>query len=1215
MRNTNTLIAIAALAFTVQSRAQDATFDFKRLDPSNPNVASLIKPTLTPVTEYAGIPNISIPLCAVQEDNISLPISLNYHAGGIQVPEESGNVGLGWACSAGGVITRTVYDIDDLSINTPSRTWVRTRNQMPDYPEYSNGQQTFFNPLAQKFVRVDQNLSLPIDGEPVGFDSELVRTYSRTDFMPDMFHFNFAGHSGSFILRQDDDLDGNLEVFLLEKSGIHVQVNHPADTGIGRHTFTITVENGTKYHFNEIALTTSNSDPATTYVSSWYLGQIETINHRTIDFTYEELGPAGHTKSYPIRSFVQNVVFSGPLQNLPGSQLEIDDPYLTKIQFSNGEVNFNYSAEGERQDIPFAHYLESIEVVNSAGKTTKRHDFAYSYFGNANAPSGTLEQGDYQDRISYNGLQNPHLNLRLRLDSVTEDLIKTHSFDYYSPNLNQVPNKTSMSQDFWGFHNGIQNLGTFVPDRPVPNYSVPNPASRYPVGAEAKLFSLERITHPTKGMTAFEYESNTYDTTPFANIDEANNSPVSEYDFYIGAGGFPFDVTESPPNTVPREEFAQTLGGATIVSEQIAPATESGVMVRFDLAIYGSQVAPEHRFGNDANNPFDYTQDMYLRIIRNTDGLLVHEQALNSEQAPLDFQNEGQAFLTTTLDFPNLNANGGYTLQAYFNDYNGLYFGMAKITASWEEPSNSGTEDQPLDFAIGGGLRIKSITDLDNTGRIARKRNFDYHYKDTLFDGTVVERSHGKIKTLPDFQMNTPFIPPTNGVPGAPAAGGVIATSSAGNSLAKHQGSYVGYGEVAMTYEDLSGADNGKTVSRYYNFTDMVGRGNNLDLEYLDLYHRFAPIRVPHNGMRFQRQEFKREGDAYVLIAEERSEYRINGVGASEFTAVDFFTTSDFLLGGIIEEMSLLEPEAVQVTNDTPDARTRNTIFQFHPYYATRVELGSSTTIQYDENGQNPVSSTQTTYFDNPLHYMPTRTETVDSEGNTVATQTWYPDDIDTNSDMLDGIALSGTETEAIDLLKSTGAYRRVGQPVQTRIVNKDEKTSQRTQLRHWGNGIVLPEANKTLKGAAANDNTVQQRAVVYSYDLRGNPLEVSADRGPVTSYIWGHNKTHVIAKIVNASYAEIATALGLGEAHIRSFAFDEHDMAEIDALRTNGALPNAYITTYEHDLLVGTTKMTDSRNFKTHYSYDPQRRLTQVRDDREQLISDYKYHYSGQTD
>lgn len=80
---------------------------------ASPNAAALGKFGDIPVNYHTGIPTIDIPLYTVQEGNISVPVSLSYHAGGLKVDEQASSVGAGWALIAGGAITRTVKDKPD----------------------------------------------------------------------------------------------------------------------------------------------------------------------------------------------------------------------------------------------------------------------------------------------------------------------------------------------------------------------------------------------------------------------------------------------------------------------------------------------------------------------------------------------------------------------------------------------------------------------------------------------------------------------------------------------------------------------------------------------------------------------------------------------------------------------------------------------------------------------------------------------------------------------------------------------------------------------------------------------------------------------------------------------------------------------------------------------------------------------------------------------
>ena len=76
--------------------------------PPTPEAASLGKFSEIPISHYTGLPNISVPIASFNVGDKSFPVSLSYHARGIQVSELASRVGIGWALNAGGQISRQV---------------------------------------------------------------------------------------------------------------------------------------------------------------------------------------------------------------------------------------------------------------------------------------------------------------------------------------------------------------------------------------------------------------------------------------------------------------------------------------------------------------------------------------------------------------------------------------------------------------------------------------------------------------------------------------------------------------------------------------------------------------------------------------------------------------------------------------------------------------------------------------------------------------------------------------------------------------------------------------------------------------------------------------------------------------------------------------------------------------------------------------------------
>ncbi len=165
---------------------------------SSPTVAELGKYGVIPVSYYTGTPNIEIPIYNLQVGELTLPISLSYHAGGIKVDQIASWVGLGWSLNAGGIINRTIKGENDFSherIDLVSKTEILNR----EYPNFND-----IKAIAEHDER-------------------------HKDGQPDIFNFNFASYSGQFVLNKTLDnaffLKQNKELKLISQNTIKDLLN------------------------------------------------------------------------------------------------------------------------------------------------------------------------------------------------------------------------------------------------------------------------------------------------------------------------------------------------------------------------------------------------------------------------------------------------------------------------------------------------------------------------------------------------------------------------------------------------------------------------------------------------------------------------------------------------------------------------------------------------------------------------------------------------------------------------------------------------------------------------------------------------------------------------------------------------------------------------------------------------------------------------------
>ncbi|WP_271784919.1 PKD domain-containing protein [Aquimarina algiphila] len=195
-------------------------------------------------------------------------------------------------------------------------------------------------------------------------------------------------------------------------------------------------------------------------------------------------------------------------------------------------------------------------------------------------------------------------------------------------------------------------------------------------------------------------------------------------------------------------------------------------------------------------------------------------------------------------------------------------------------------------------------------------------------------------------------------------------------------------------------------------------------------------------------------------------------------------------------------------------------------------------------------------------------------------------------------------------------SQNRIAQPIQTDNYQDGEKIfSQKTQFKNWGNTLILPEIIKSTKMNSTEGNEI----IYHRYDVKGNPSEISLRDGLHVVYIYGYNYKYPIAKIENASYNQVNPY----ETNLKNKANADNDRTKgylgkegtlrqaLDVLRM--ALPNAMVTTYTYDPLIGMTSMTDPKGYTTYYDYDGFNRLQFILDEDDKVMKKINYNYEGQ--
>lgn len=124
-------------------------------------------------------------------------------------------------------------------------------------------------------------------------------------------------------------------------------------------------------------------------------------------------------------------------------------------------------------------------------------------------------------------------------------------------------------------------------------------------------------------------------------------------------------------------------------------------------------------------------------------------------------------------------------------------------------------------------------------------------------------------------------------------------------------------------------------------------------------------------------------------------------------------------------------------------------------------------------------------------------------------------------------------------------------------------------------------------------------------YDSKEHPMYVVAN-GEKTVYLWGYDYSYLIAEIRGVSLEDVEEVIGDLPSFLKA---STPDFSKIDRLRV--ILPQAQITSYVHQPMVGVTSMTDPKGVSTYYEYDKLQRLITQKDTNGKVEKRYDYRYA----
>ncbi len=1191
------LLNLTAVAQETGDQAPNKT-DLPTIMPPSPTVTALMRFEEVPVSNYTGIPDISIPLfsTATLSSDINLDISLKYHPAGVAVEEKASDIGLGWSLFAGGTISRTVNGLPDEILDYPG---VATKTKVGIYQNQTSSPQ--FDNKYYEFLNVTDNFGSNLSYDQKELRKEfLFEAHEKGiyDTNHDLWQFNFMGHSGRFYIEKNTST-GLLEVKALDNYNLKIINNYGnADNLYTPTSFIIYDDKGYKYEFDVVentVVSTSSSRTLSTfsiqntisnpyaYNSSFHLSRIVDANGQTlIVFTYsadekrEIAIDKSNTNNYPRNFIFNDVINLAPTCESITKKLEPDA--LVCITQRNTTVK----------------KLESIEVKGKAiiafnfqqGRSdTNLHNPNLSYFlkgidikdfnGN-NKKAVQLEQ-------FYSTVIETRMMLRsVKFKNFLDDKVKEYTIDYRF-NENLYNQGDLITKDLWGYY----KKPNFIGDR-----------GREVNPSFCTTETIQKLNLPTGGCMIFDFESNTYSYNGSMEISNFDDNP-SNFSQHTSSPLHPF---------IPLNNGTFGCTGCNGTKQQFFTINEPT-----DVYLSSEVISSSNQIRDYAFTLYQVNGSNYIPL----------QNILGSSNVGLTCY-DCQSYHKTDV-IQNIPA-GTYAVSFNSIDTN-LHQELlsATITATYKIRNSNNYQ-----FLYAGGNRIRRIGYFSDgtTNKNIYQEQLDIHPdKEKNYDYTFFEhpqKTSGSlvgVKPIYTYPIEKrPCIECENFLDTDKFTYDVY-TSLNNTQPIKTQGADVGYQNVTV-YE----RGNGKTRYLYnspidfpYDSTSAIpGYPFLMDNDEMDPYRGVLrnetvyseTAKISETIYEYQYEIFSHRTGLKTRYINDLTSCPISG----KYATYELYKK---YVRHCAQNMSNPEYTPASTAVDAPDGPYTYNCYQldltpllhcpcfcycgepddFIGYiymYETYgwAKLTNKTTFKYFYDATNSLKTVQTdeTYTYNPINKKIEEQTVSNSLGEITKTKYFYLQTLDNETSKNNIAQIEKVEVSKNNVLLSSNHI---------------------TYATNWeGNQSYLPSTIETAKSTT----DIETRVRFTKYDTYGHPLELQHENGTFVSYIWGYNDSQPIAKIENARYDDINPTLIQNAKHESQNSVTGLEVNLVNALNAvRAALPDAMVTTYTYIPLVGVAAVTDSRGYQTTYDYDSFGNLSAVYDAAGNQISTNEYHYRTQ--
>lgn len=884
----------------------------------------------------------------------------------------------------------------------------------------------------------------------------------------------------------------------------------------------------------------------------------EGVDYTTAEYSSGEV--EGYSSAWVLRKIVsvsgQEIIFNYERVSLPDPVSHTEEYHrIRQGAGSNAACEELIGYQGSSTAV--SHASSRVISIESPYETV---EFKYDTPRSDNVFTGEIGRKSL-DRIlvkKKNGelLKKYNLNhdngARLLFTSIVEEResesLELYSFAYHDDS--DFPSYDTRAIDHWEFYRGGSNT-SLIPDY-VSNSNFNhlfNGGNRDPNFNGSILGALHSVTLPTKGKIEYEYEGRDCGATKSG---------------YMGYNRFNRNVVA----------LANLTDQGTVTTKTFSIDESTPVDIRFDLSSeYPVAVDPIYVRLSKCSEDADCSEEIFYRYA-GTNTVSGEERI---SLAAGDYELKAETF------------NAGEN---------------AHISIRYEEIDR----ENPITQSNIGGIRLKRIKEIDADGQTLSVKKFGYRKTDDP------NKSSGVTGKWPEYDFFLRKQVPEPGSSLIPIGIECTIVARRGNSNFRLSlgSSVVGYEEVQV-YE----GENGEYGQTNYYFS------SNQDV----IFPVIAPA-ISYDYRRGKMTKYEQLNESGDVLLKKEFRYRSHPAEGEDILSNE--------IGGIFHlgyQIDAIQPQFDKFNN--PYFGQLKTEW----YYLNQEK---ETAYTYDDGELVSTLETTTDYkYNNIEHAQVSNTcLSLSHQGKKYCSHTLFPKDYDEGSSFLsetNSKHLLNVPVEHIEYVKNGEDNEVVSGSVNfyipdqagriSKVLKAETETPISVEDFEMSNGLTakqvlegasIPEAfNGTLDGSYHNSPTVE----FITYDDIGNVLEVHHRGGQVNTYVWGYHQKYPIARLIGVSLLEINNAdsdliedlsglsdadndrclgvTGCAESALRSELMGLYDL-----------FPDAMITTYTYDPLIGMTSQTDVNGRCTYYEYDDLGRLKYLLNPDRDIIRETSYSY-----